>query len=274
MTHVLRYALVMVVLALPTAALADPSSSDRQAARAHYKIGNQHYERGEYDLAIAEFEIAHKLSGAPGLLYNIAQAHRLRGNCAEAKAHYERFLAEGKDAAAKTRNNASAFLRELGDCGAGEADRDPVVSADLTVEDPASGAGGADAIPDDTRPRDEGGGSVWPVAGLIIAGAGISALGIGAYYVIRTGPLSDDVSAACNEGRCNIEEGGVEALPEWEAYQSARTRAVVFSVVGGAAIVGGGLIYFLSGDDDAPQDRAFTAYPTRGGGMVSWSGTF
>jgi hypothetical protein len=46
--------------------------------------GNKHFELAEYDAAIADFKEAYRIGDAPGYLYNIAQAYRLKGDCRNA----------------------------------------------------------------------------------------------------------------------------------------------------------------------------------------------
>src|SRR6187551_2944193 len=47
----------------------------------------------DYSTAIVSFTEAYALAPAPGLLFNLAQAYRLRGNCDDAALMYRRFLA-------------------------------------------------------------------------------------------------------------------------------------------------------------------------------------
>jgi tetratricopeptide (TPR) repeat protein len=51
-----------------------------------------HYQQGEYDAAIEAFMGAFALSNNSGLLFNVAQAYRLKGDCERARDYYQRFL--------------------------------------------------------------------------------------------------------------------------------------------------------------------------------------
>src|SRR5262252_1876052 len=68
-----------------------PGAGANKEAREFYSRGQIHYSLGEYDQAVAAFRRAYELSAAPGLLFNIAQAHRLNGQCKEALAVYRHF---------------------------------------------------------------------------------------------------------------------------------------------------------------------------------------
>jgi tetratricopeptide (TPR) repeat protein len=52
----------------------------------------RHYQQGEYDAAIEAFMGAFALSNNSGLLFNVAQAYRLKGDCEHARDYYQRFL--------------------------------------------------------------------------------------------------------------------------------------------------------------------------------------
>src|SRR5262245_25582569 len=68
-----------------------PSTPEAEAARL-YEQGTVEYSLGKYDEAIKAFEDAYRLTKAPGFLYNIAQAYRQKGDCAQAKQLYQRYL--------------------------------------------------------------------------------------------------------------------------------------------------------------------------------------
>ncbi|HET6612423.1 MAG TPA: tetratricopeptide repeat protein [Kofleriaceae bacterium] len=265
MTTVFRYAVAIAVLVCSSTAGAAPKKGDREAAKAHYTIGNRHYARGEYDLAIAEFEIAYDLSEAPGLLYNLGQAHRLNGDCAEAASYYRQFLASATEAAAATRKNAEAFLHQLGTCAqertpaGGEPAGGAVTPPIAGPVQPGDGSGGTTEV-DDT-------GRNWRIAGVVLAGVGVASAGVGVYYIARTYSLSDDAVSQCGAD-CTLEEN-----PAYGEYEDARTGAWIFSTLGAVAIAGGVATYLLAPDGQSP-DRAVAAVPVRGGGMVSFAGTF
>jgi hypothetical protein len=69
-----------------------PSSA--REARAHYEAGQHAYDRGDYELAISEFEQAYQLKPHPNVLYNIAQAHERLLEYAESVSWFERYLTE------------------------------------------------------------------------------------------------------------------------------------------------------------------------------------
>jgi tetratricopeptide (TPR) repeat protein len=80
----------------PGPALADPSP--REAARARFDRGQTLYNLGKLDEAIVELEAAYELDPDPAYLFNLAQAHRLRGHLERALFFYRRYLSLSPDA--------------------------------------------------------------------------------------------------------------------------------------------------------------------------------
>lgn len=99
LTLALALAALSSVAAAP-AALADPtpSVSPRDAARARFDRAQVLYNLGKLDEAITEFEAAYELDPDPVYLFNLAQAHRLRGNTVRALFFYRRYLDLWRDA--------------------------------------------------------------------------------------------------------------------------------------------------------------------------------
>lgn len=69
-----------------------PVAGADKEARHLFAEGQIRYSLGEYEAAIAAFRRAYELSSAPGLLFNIAQAHRLNGQCRQALEIYRHFI--------------------------------------------------------------------------------------------------------------------------------------------------------------------------------------
>ena len=79
-------------------ARADDAAASAAEARRLYDEGQKLYNLGEFPRAIEQFKKAYELSARPGLLFNIAQAHRLNGNFKQALFFYESFLRGQPDA--------------------------------------------------------------------------------------------------------------------------------------------------------------------------------
>jgi tetratricopeptide (TPR) repeat protein len=80
-----------VITATPVVATT-ASSETTARARLLYKQGLTAYQTGRYELAIQKFAVAAETNPAPELLYNLAQAYRLRGDRHKALEQYEKYL--------------------------------------------------------------------------------------------------------------------------------------------------------------------------------------
>ncbi len=107
-----------------------------EEARRLYAEGKGEYAQGRFLEAIALFERAYALSEAPGLLFNLAQAHRLAGDdhCPRAVALYKSYLAALP--AAENRREVNERVQELSECASIPAPPQPEGVAPATVAPP------------------------------------------------------------------------------------------------------------------------------------------
>jgi hypothetical protein len=95
----------------------DPPSPDVEAdaalewARAHHAAGTDHFEAGDYEAAIREWERAYGLSGRAELLYDLSRAHERLGRLGVSHDYLRRFLAEA--GAIPTRTSLERHLASL-----------------------------------------------------------------------------------------------------------------------------------------------------------------
>jgi len=77
------------------------------------KQGAQHYRRGEFSDALADFQAAYGIYPSPKLLLNIGQSSRELGRPVEAIEAFEQFLAEAHDAPERVVLEAKKSVEEL-----------------------------------------------------------------------------------------------------------------------------------------------------------------
>lgn len=85
----MRRWLVLALVLGGATARAEPPATEQAAAL--YDEGKRHFDIGEYAAAIASWKQSYLLSSAPLLLFNIGQAYRLSGDCAQANRFYLRY---------------------------------------------------------------------------------------------------------------------------------------------------------------------------------------
>lgn len=212
----LRAFVVVSLLAGVGAAAAAPDQADPAArARALFAEGDSHFRLREYDQAIARFKEAYRLEPAPLLLYNLAQAYRLAGDCRQAAWFYDRFAHSGADAAAiATAEAQRAAMRQC------------VARLDAT-----SAA---------RRPAARRSALAWAGIGVGIGGA--VAVAAGAGFAYRAGDQAAQRDAACGDadGCTAAQARGFD-----DAGRTASRAAIGLFTAGGVMIAGGVTMYVL-----------------------------
>src|SRR5262245_32790342 len=107
--------LAVLILLVPGRAAAQPARraapSPEVEARSEYRRGLVKYELGEYEGAITSCKRAYDLTRSPALLFNIAQAYRLKNDPEQALHFYQTFLRLKPDA--KNRAEVEGRINEL-----------------------------------------------------------------------------------------------------------------------------------------------------------------
>ena len=261
-----------------------PAVDDERDRKAKdlYEQGNTHYDLAEYDQAIELFKQAYALSHRPTLLYNIAQAYRLKNDCEQALQVYKNYLRV--DPNSPFRAKVETRIAEMETC-VKDPSRKPV-GTEAIQKDQNGGAAGGDKS-HETRPRPDvippgggggpgageatRGGSTKKLIGLITAGVGVAAIGTGVYFSLQASDKADQVAAACpTSAPCdwNDELAGLQS-----DGQDAQRNAIILYSVGGAAVAGGVVLYLLGAHEAAAAPQLSFA-PQRGGGSVAAAWTF
>jgi tetratricopeptide (TPR) repeat protein len=269
------------------------------AAKALYDKGINHYNLGEFDQAIDAFKQAYSLSSAPGLLFNIAQAYRLKKDYENATYFYSTYLRLQPDA--PNRGDVEARLREMKQM---LDDQKKLVAKPPTGTLPPEGPGTTTTAttpttttpttttpattPTSTPPtakpatvtasltegpdQGEAGKGEHPGRPLVTAGIATAAAG-GALLVtgIIFGRMAAGAASDLNQLNAT---GGTWTQAEQDRYDAGsrdNTIAIVSFVVGGAAVAAGGVLWFLGHSKEAAPSVALV--PTRGGAYAAagWS---
>jgi hypothetical protein len=227
--------IIVVVHSHAQAAPTSPTAEDL------FNAGQAAYDRGDYALAIDRWQVAYQLSKEPALLYNIAQAQRLAGDCKRAVSSYKQFITG--DPTSDRRPLAEDFVRELdAECGAVKlrVTPHPVVIASA--------------------------GNRLKVAGLASGGIGVSLLASGLLLGKHASTLGDRVTSACSVSCDWNTEKDTDATGHRDA-----AIGYVLDGVGIAVILGGAVVYYVGG---SAGRVTVTPISREGGAAVLWSGTW
>ncbi|HEY3807165.1 MAG TPA: hypothetical protein VGL61_31405 [Kofleriaceae bacterium] len=247
----MRRALQLALLMCAHVALAEPTPD---AARL-YQDGQAAYDQGHYDDAIADWQQSYEVSRAPALLYNMAQALRLRsrpGDCGAARARYLEFVS--LVGPSPQRELAEHYIADLATCAStSPSSNEPIPTSErVSLYLPLSGSEPRDTV---SRARE------LAVAAVAVGGLGLVVTGI--VFGHRASTLGDEVSNAC------------AVSCDWSAEKSkdaaGRRDSVLgwtLGAVGAVALVGDAAFYYFGvrehGVNIAPADAR------EHGAVITW----
>ena len=246
--------LSLVLLLAGTTAHAQPAQDPDPVAQAKqlYSDGKRFYDVGDYAEAIASWKRAYVLSNAPMLLFNIAQAYRLSGDCKKALEMYANY--ERVDPSPPNRDDLEQAKARC--------DREPTRANPPDGTPPASTPPVVLAPPAPARTVERDDGSTLRLAGLATGGAGI-ALALGSLYFAHE---------ASTEASYVTHYTGLwtqAAQAHEDSGKQAQTLAVTTAIAAPLALAAGAYLYYR-GRHRSHVEVAVT--PTRT--EVSWSVSF
>jgi tetratricopeptide (TPR) repeat protein len=231
-------ALALGLILAPALVGATPRKDVPREAKQLAAKGRAAHAAGAYGDAIIAYEAAYELAPSPSLLFNLAQAYRLAGDCPAAATMYRRFIAA--DPASDARALATVHLAAVERCAAGEA--------------PARGASSTLAVDHPGLRKQRAG------VGFMIGGG--VAFALATYFALDAHAASSDVEDAYARGA------------PWQSVRATAERgdrsasiATGFAVAGGFAVASGITLYVLGKRAERAVPAALV--PTRGGAEVS-----
>jgi tetratricopeptide (TPR) repeat protein len=248
-----KRAVVLALLLASGVAAAQPNDAERL-----YTEGQKAYDDKRYDDALAAWDKSYELSHLPGLVFNIAQAHRLHGDCWKAVEAYRKFVE--LDPSSPQRATAEGLIKELEPCKDAPA---PVVEHHDAPLPPPPPKVRISVGQTDHVDVDRGHGK--RVAAVAVAIAGLAAIGTGVYFGGRADSLATEVHDACAMGcawadvKDRDAEGHTAALVQWGLLGA-----------GAAALVTSGILYYVGATDHG----TVAVTPHGGGATLSWARSF
>jgi tetratricopeptide (TPR) repeat protein len=254
-----------------------PANSNTAAADAALAEGRRLYDLQEWDKAIAKFKEAYTLRDDVPALFNIAQSYRLKGDCTNALSFYktfkrkfptenaakvDKFIAD-MEACAKTQPAPPLTTPAITTTPTTTTPEIPPTTTTPPVVPPTSTTT-PPVTPPTTQP--EAGGNGMRVASYVLFGVG------------GVGIISGVVFGLKARGKADDAENPGSGMTTWDPdIQSAGRRdnkiAIASFAVGGAAIVGGAVLFVLSGKSSS-ESPAMTFVPADGGGTMVYAGRF
>jgi len=247
-----------MILALAVASASAYADSVPNRARSLADRGRVAHDARDYTGAITAFTEAYALAPAPGLLFNLAQAYRLRGSCDDAALMYRRFLATTPPDDA--RGLAESHLAGVERC----------LAAQITVPTPKQVAlrmPGPIPMPKRDKPReDKPDQRVADKVGIGLAIGGGTALLLAGYYGYESHRAESEVERryAAGDNWRDLQDRAAEG-------DRASHNAKISLGVGAAALVAGAVVLVI---DHRRHRRSLKIEPARGGARIGMSWGF
>jgi tetratricopeptide (TPR) repeat protein len=170
---------------------ASAAADDQARAKGHLERGLKHFTEREYEAAIAEFEAGQKLDPRPDIIFALAQAERLSGDCASAVLYYREFLAgePSEKQAEAARTNLERCEKVLATSRAREQEEAARKAAAVEAAPaPTAPVAAPPPPPAEIRIR-----RPWytDVLGDVLLGAGVAAAGAGGYFWLQSASSRD-----------------------------------------------------------------------------------
>ena len=258
-------AIIAVAVGLTSTVAAGEPVPDK--ARTLAQQGREFHDKGDYVSAIAAFKEAYVIAPSPALLFNLAQAYRLQGNCEDAAMMYRRYLGTGPDP--DGRLLAESHLNTVERCVSKRSMNIPMDDGAkyLNTAAPPSDLGVVDAPKQVDQPAPAGGGSVKKTVGISVAIGGGAALAAATYFGLRARSASSEVEQLYVEGA-----KWDQIQPVDERGKRSATYAKVLGISGGVAAAAGITLYVLGRRDERATQLAIV--PMRSGAEVSYAWRF
>jgi tetratricopeptide (TPR) repeat protein len=272
-------ALLVAILALaPAGAGAQGGQSDEALAKQYYKLGEELYNRADYEGALKQFQQSHKFSKKPALLYNMARCHESMGQLTEAIKHYEAFLESSPQApnAPVIRARIANLQKRLETKPASQPASQPAATQPTVEQPPVTvKKKKREELPPPPPPERS---RTKRTVGWVLVGAGGAFLVTGLVLGIRAAGLQselEDASAQHDDPTTQTPNFYSDHTDKEDMGQALSKAGIATLAVGGAAVATGALLLFLDYRYRAGrrERRAWIA-PTLTAGGAQVSGTW
>jgi tetratricopeptide (TPR) repeat protein len=251
--------MVIALAAAPAAARGDGTWSGNVPAKARALAdrGRALHDAGDYAAAITAFTQAYVMAPSPALLFNLAQAYRLQGNCDDAALMYQRYLATNPSP--EGRALAETHLASVERCMHKLALHIPLEDAPRQLAVPLSTATKLTR----TAPTASRKAQLEKDIGLGLGLGGSVAVAAALYFTMQAHDAENDVAAAYARG-----EKWKDIAPIDERGKTAAVDARILGI-GGALGIASGVTLYLIGRHTEPAHAIMAVTPTSHGAEAS-----
>ena len=281
----LAFGFAASLLGATTAARADATPTPQETAQANKFVesGSRHFDLQEWDAAISDFKQAYQLVPAADLIFNIAQAQRLKGDCQAASVSYRTYLREAPNSSRQKK--VEQRLQEMESCAKQPATTttppaitttppgDPkVVDPGPTPQPPPSIATVITKPPDvpDIAPAPQPTPMEKPqnrslAIPVTLGAVGLVVLGTGGYFAYDGHTQQTKLNDLCKQG-CD----GNAARAIDDRGHASNVKAVTLAAVGGGLLISA-VVYAVVTRNKAHHAPSVALLPSPQGAAVQYS---
>jgi tetratricopeptide (TPR) repeat protein len=213
-----------------------PTQKALDAARAHFKTAETAKARGEYKTAAVEYLAAYELFADPEFFFDTAEVYQLAGEDQDSLTYYEKYLeldpngrgVASARASADQLRHAIAARQDAAKRALDEEARRKAEEDSRRAVDEAARLNAAQTQPPGSSGRN------LRLAGIAVGGTGAAALAVGVFFGLNAQSISDELSKASAYDASRDNEGKV-----------ATRNMIIFTGLGGAAAIIGGVLYYV-----------------------------
>lgn len=247
MLPILRRLAMALVLTTASGVVLAQAKDPAVEAKERFETGRRLYRLNNYDRAIEEWKAGYLVKADPVFLFNIAQAYREKKDFENALKFYENYLkdlptATNRDAVEHRIAELREALKKRDEAShappTGPIEQDetstPPKPGPTTHEPPLVTDSHADTVP--ARP-----GRGMKIAGIVTGAVGVALIGTSVAFALSARSAESDVQAAVDAGQ----RWTPELRDKDSSGRLSSTLSTVSLSVGIAAVVGGGVLYYL-----------------------------
>jgi tetratricopeptide (TPR) repeat protein len=224
---------------------AKPTAKQLEEARKHFTAAETAKAKGDFKTAAVEYLAAYEQFQDPEFFFNVAEVYKLGNDEENALAYYQKYLQldpNGRGApAARTAVDAlnrsiaakQDAARHAAEAAAAEAKRKADEDAKRKAEEEAKLKQQEEPPEvDDPAPKRPGGSL--RIAGIATAGVGVAAIGAGIVFGLKAKSISNEAASWDMFDQARFDQG-----------EAAERNMFILTGVGGAALITGGVLYYL-----------------------------
>jgi tetratricopeptide (TPR) repeat protein len=210
-----------------------PTQQQLDKARAHFEAAEIAKSRRDYQTAAVEYLAAYELFQHPEFFYNVAEVYRLAGDERNALTYYDKYLE--LDPTGRGVSTARGHADQLRRSIAARQDALARAAAEREARKEEERRGiAAMTIPSEPTRQPEQPGRGLRIAGIAAGGAGVVSLGVGVIFGFRMQSIEDEIAS-----------DPVYRPSRYDDGRAAERNLYLFTGVGVAGIVTGGVLYYL-----------------------------